>query len=132
MYDKKGFTLVEIMVVAMLFIIFIAAFAMFRSDSSKSENKNTVDQEYHNLYSRLENRLTRDLRSAIDCTQVSPGKYKLKVWRVIKDMDLVEQVVTYDADETKKIVIRSEAGNVDRFDFSKLLRGQKFIFKLDL
>lgn len=128
---KTGFTLVETMVVAALFIVFISAYFLIRTDTGKKDVNASREQEYYDQYARLENQVTRDLRSMASMTRESEALYMIEVMREGKTGGLDYFPIRYEIDRAKKTVKRIEGARTETFDFSKFGAGEEFVFDIE-
>lgn len=127
---KKGFTLIEMMVVIGIVLISIAIWIYVLRNTSGVNQTPTVDQEYYFAYSRLLARLKVDLRSATDWQKVDEETYSMRVLADPKDGFPVEKEIVYKLTGNGKIVERNDGKSSVMFDFSSFKGGNTFVFHL--
>jgi type II secretory pathway pseudopilin PulG len=132
---RPGFTLVETLMSAAAVLLALSAILFFYINSSNTDQMSEKESEYYRLYTTLEMKLKRDLRSAVRIEQPGPDEYGIITLSRGADGAAVEKEIIYRA-ASANVIERKYKGQVEKYDFSKfesLYKKQndsKFIFKI--
>lgn len=130
MFTKRGFTLIETIVVAAIIIVSLGVWVfVFRNTSGITQDQ-TIDQEYYQHYSMLLARLKIDLRSAREWKKVNETTYAIRILTDSEKGLPVEKNVVYTLSEDRKKVERNDGSRSSVYDFSKVKGGEKFVFRI--
>lgn len=115
---RGGFSFVETLMSVALVLMALTGAIAFYLNSSNTNQMSEKESEYYRLYTSLEMKLKRDLRSAVRLETVGPEEYKLTAvfpggdgapaWR-----EIFYRVVS------NGVIERKFEGKVEKFDFSK-------------
>ncbi|MFZ2959656.1 MAG: hypothetical protein WA705_22445 [Candidatus Ozemobacteraceae bacterium] len=130
MSTRRGFSLLEILVVAGVLLTSMVTWIYIFGNISGANQDQAVDQEYYFQYSLLLSRVKIDLRSALGWTKVDEGTYTIKVLADPKDGFPVEKLVTYKITGNGSKVERNDGVRAVVYDFSTLKGGNKFAFRI--
>lgn len=130
MFTKRGFTLIETIVVAAIIVVSLGVWIFVFRNSSGGTQDQTIDQEYYQHYSLLLSRLKIDLRSAKEWKKVNETTYAI---RILTDSDNgfpVEKNVVYTLSGNGQRVERNDGSRSSVYDFSKVKGGGNFVFRI--
>lgn len=133
--NRKGFTLLEILVVSALAVTVITCLFLLWLSFGRSSTEQTKEQEYYQKMAQLEARLKQDLRSAVQLNREVDGVYSIETIRLSDSGVPEKKTVVYWVDEEGYGVERldSQTGERRVWDFSSVLEeGKRFIFEIEL
>jgi len=128
----SGFTLIEVIMTAGIVLMFLSAAIFYFVNARSSDAATEKESEYYRLYSTLEMKLKKDLRSCQSISAGAPGEYKMVVVSG-SGGDGVPSVreVIYRSGASGAVVERIVEGKVEKFDFTQYTGKDKFVFKID-
>ena len=131
MSNKRAITLVEIMVVIAIAGMAISAVFYAYINSRNADSSGEKIEEYYRLYAMLEMKLKKDIRNSTAISRPSTDEYLFSVICGGVDGNPAIKQVRYRVGKSGKIIERIFEGKAEKYDFTKLVEGQDFIFKID-
>lgn len=123
--DRKGFSLVEIVIVTGIFFMVAGVLVLNMSNTSKVDEDFSQHQRYDHKLALLQNVIRSDVRSSLSMSQPNERTFVLKTIVVDTDASIPRtQEVIYSLSENKKIITRECENSVRTFDFSELIGSQ--------
>ncbi len=130
MSNRRAFTLIEIISTATIIILIMSTvFYVYFSARSTDAGLEAMEQ-YYQLCSKLEMNLKRDLRGAISFNENQPGRYELEVMTLVPKGGVVNKKIIYIKSADNKIIERIVEGKVEKYDFTKLIKDNEFVFNI--
>lgn len=126
----RGFTTVELIVVAALVVLALGSWIALAVTSRGQEHADERRGEYDRLLSSLDEQVHRDLRSCVEARAEGTGVYVLRILRTGPDGNPEETTVSYRTRDDGKVVERESDEGVQTHDFRPLLDGKDFVFQL--
>ena len=132
MYDRRAFTMIEIIVVAAIMCGSLGMLIFWQRSSNSANQISAQEQEYANLLSRLSAALRADLRSAASISHPGSTTWVLSVWSPDeKGVPVLDEVRYSVSGKDGAVVSRSGYGRNVVFDFAGLLGGKRFVFEIE-
>jgi len=128
--NKRAITLVEVTVVLAIAGMALAAVFYIFINSKRADSSGEKAEEYYRLYSMLEMKLKKDIRNSTAISRPSSDEYALSVICNGSDGTPSIKEVRYRTGKSGKLVERIFEGKAEKYDFTKLVEGQDFIFKI--
>jgi type II secretory pathway pseudopilin PulG len=130
LFTKKGFTLLETLVVAGVIVFSLATWIFVYSSTTGTDQGLSADQEYYFTYSRLLARVKIDLRSALSWQKMNEKTYVIRILAATSHGAPAEKEVVYAIKGEGNIIERKDEKSSVLYDFSKYQGGKTFVFKL--
>ncbi len=127
---RKGFTLVEIVVVLSLIFLLVSLLIYLYLNSSFATDQDTKSNDYYRMYSMLEAKIKRDLRSSSRIVKMAEGIWELTVVEMHSGHPVQKKIVYWADEDGHGVTRHSPDGKEEIFDFSAVLEGQKFQFQI--
>ena len=130
MLNKKGFSLVEIIVVTILICGSIAVWYLVLTAGNKQDKIVDQSQQYLSLRSSLMLAVKKDIRSSLKIKEINKSLWEIDIVELNEaNLPHLKQVSYYiDADCRK--IIRKTKGGIKSYDFSEILKEKKLNFKI--
>jgi len=129
--NKRAMTLVEIIVVLAIAAIALAAVFYAFINSKSADSSGEKAEEYYRLYSLLEMKLKKDIRNSVSISRPGNDEYLLTVICDGTAGAPSQKPVRYRVGKSGKLIERIFEGKAEKYDFTKLVEGREFVFKLD-
>lgn len=130
MSNKRAFTMIEIISSAVI-IVLVMSTAFYAYYNARSTNAGLEAMEqYYQLCSKLEMNLKRDLRGAISLKETQHGRYELEVMTLMPEGGVFNKKIVYIKSADNKIIERITEGKVEKYDFTKLIKDDEFVFNI--
>ena len=127
---NKGYTLIEIIVVAAIITIAISSWLFVTVSTERLGKKEDLNQEYYRLLIKLQSTLRRDIRSATKIQLESYNEYMLDVIKSVSLEGPVIHKIRYKKISTRRVIHRIENDKITVWDFSQFPKSKKFTFEL--
>jgi type II secretory pathway pseudopilin PulG len=127
--NKKGYTLIEILVVFFVVLGTVAMWAYILSLSHSQSGDLDKDQQYHNLSARLIQEIRKNVRSSVIFKKINESTWELASVEMDESNLPIKRTIRYEFDEKLKKVFVKKDGKVVTYDFSKVTDDKKFCFE---
>ncbi len=125
--------MLELIMVASLVIIMLAAAISMRSSSAVADKDLSGLEEYYNLQSRMSTMLKQDLRCAFSIKKIADGHFELGCLEFNAPAnETQQQMVVYQTTGKDGLKLERRQNNklTATYDFSAIAEGRKFKFEI--
>jgi len=128
--NKKAFTLVEIIVAAVLVCGSIGLWYVVLRSGTKQDKQLDQNQQYLSLRSSLMQAVRKDIRSSVKIREINKSSWEIDTVE-LNQADLPHlQRVNYSIDKHCKKIFRKTGGKIKSYDFSEFLKENKLNFNI--